>query len=505
MTAANVTFYERVEDALQDKNLRAALELATTRFVTLRRNAFASLPEADALRDHARTIRAHTLANLDRYLAQFAEAVEASGGHICWAETPEEANRYVVELAKSRGVKAVVKSKSMISEELEINHELEAAGMRVVETDLGEYIIQLAQEKPSHIIAPVIHKSRQQIADLFREKLQATDADLADVPSMTALARRMLRADFLQADMGISGVNFGVAETGSICLVTNEGNGRLTTTTPRIHVAMMGMERLVPTLEDLGVMLQLLARSATGQKLSVYSNIITGPRRRGEEMMDREGEEAHKPEDTNEAISKNRKSKIVNHKSMEPDGPDELHIIILDNGRSKVLGSELAEILYCIRCGACLNICPVYQQIGGHAYGSVYPGPVGAVLTPGLLGVEPWSELPHASSLCGACREVCPMRIDIPRMLLKLRDRGIKAGKAPAWLKLGLRLYRLAVVRPWLYRLGGQMGQSGLKVLARNGWIKKLPGPLAAWTDYRDFPAFAPKSFSQRWREERGN
>jgi L-lactate dehydrogenase complex protein LldF len=497
MIASKVTFYDRVEDALQDKKLHAALELATTRFVTLRQNAFASLPEADALRDHARSIRAHTLASLDCYLAQFAEAVEANGGHICWAQTPEEANRYVVQLARSRGVKSVVKSKSMISEELEINHELEAAGVRVVETDLGEYIIQLAHEKPSHIIAPVIHKSRQQVADLFREKLKATDADLADVPSMTALARRMLRADFLQADMGISGVNFGVAETGSICLVTNEGNGRLTTTIPRIHVAMMGMERLVPTLEDLGVMLQLLARSATGQKLSVYSNIVTGPRRRGEETERRGSEE-------NERFA-NRKSQIQNRKSAEPDGPDELHIIILDNGRSKILGSELAEILYCIRCGACLNICPVYQQIGGHAYGSVYPGPVGAVLTPGLFGVEPWSELPHASSLCGACREVCPMRIDIPGMLLKLRDDSIKAGKAPGWLKLGLRLYCFAVVRPWLYRLGGQMSRVGMKVLARNGWIKKLPGPLAAWTDSRDFPAFAPKSFSQRWREERAN
>lgn len=488
MTTANVTFYERVEDALKDKKLHAALELATTRFVTLRRNAFISLPESDALRDHARRIRAHTLANLDRYLAQFAAAVEAQGGHICWAETPEDANRYVSELVRSRGVKTVVKSKSMISEELEINHELEAAGVRVVETDLGEYIIQLAHEKPSHIIAPVIHKSRQQVADLFREKLNATDADLADVPSMTALARRMLRADFLQADMGISGVNFGVAETGSICLVTNEGNGRLTTTTPRLHVAMMGMERLLPTLEDLGVMLQLLARSATGQKLSVYGNIITGPRR-SEETKRRGGEE--------DASSANRKS-------VEPDGPDELHIIILDNGRSKILGSELAEILYCIRCGACLNICPVYQQIGGHAYGSVYPGPVGAVLTPGLFGLEPWSELPHASSLCGACREVCPVRIDIPRMLLKLRDDGIQAGQAPAWLKLGLRLYRFAVVRPWLYRLGGQISRVGMKVIAPNGWIRKLPGPLSAWTDSRDFPAFAPKSFSQRWREERG-
>ncbi len=540
MTAANLTFYERVEDALKDKKLHAALELATTRFVTLRAKGFASLPEIEALRDHARHIRAHTLANLDRYLAQFADAVERAGGHVCWAETPEKANRYVVELAKARGVKAVVKSKSMISEELELNHELETAGMRVVETDLGEYIIQLAQERPSHIIAPVIHKSKQQIADLFREKLNASEADLADVPSMTALARRLLRADFLQADMGISGVNFGVAETGSICLVTNEGNGRLTTTTPRIHVAMMGMERLVPTIEDLGVMLQILARSATGQKLSVYTNIITGPRRRGEETQGSGGAEEHAAsgapkggsrgaeeteregvevsgnweelKGTGRNSGENPKSTpaqaraVQNPKSdEEPDGPDEFHVVILDNGRSKILGSELAEILYCIRCGACLNICPVYQQIGGHAYGSVYPGPVGSVLTPGLSGLEGWVDLPHASTLCGACREVCPVRIDIPRMLLKLRDEGTKVGKTPMWLKLGIGLYRFAVVRPGVYRLGGQMARLGTRWLAQNGWIKKLPGPLAAWTDYRDFPAFAPKSFSQRWREERGN
>ncbi len=495
MTAANVTFYERVEDALEDKKLRAAVNLATTRFVGNRARGMASLPEVEALRDHARRIRAHTLANLDRYLAQFAENVERLGGHICWAATPEEANRYVVELAQARGVKSVVKSKSMISEELELNHELEAAGVRVVETDLGEYIIQLAHEKPSHIIAPVIHKSRQQIADLFREKIGASEADLADVPSMTALARRLLRADFLQADMGISGVNFGVAESGSICLVTNEGNGRLTTTVPRIHVAMMGMERLVPTLEDLGVMLQLLARSATGQKLSVYSNIITGPRWRGEEAKSGGGESA------NRRISE---SPISNLQS-EPDGPDELHIVILDHGRSQILGSELAEILYCIRCGACLNICPVYQQIGGHAYGSVYPGPVGAVLTPGLYGIGPWNELPHASSLCGACREVCPVRIDIPRMLLKLRNEVTQAGHAPTWLKIGMKLYRFGVVHPWLYRFGGQMSCWATRLLAKNGWISQLPGPVAAWTDYRDFPAFAPKSFSQRWKEERGN
>lgn len=470
MTVSNITFYERVDDALKNKQLHTALNVSTTRFTASRNRAIDSLPEASPLRDHARRIRAHTLAHLDRYLAQFAGAVEKLGGHVYWAETDEDATRYVSDLAQARGVKKVVKSKSMVTEELELNHALEAIGVQVVETDLGEYIIQLANEKPSHIIAPVIHKTRQDVAELFRKKLQATDEDVSDVPHMTALARRLLRHDFLEADMGITGVNFAVAETGSMCLVMNEGNGRLCTTTPRIHVAMMGMERIVPTVEDLGVMLQILARSATGQKLSVYTNIISGPRR-----------------------------------SQEPDGPDEFHVVIVDNGRSKLLGSELAEILYCIRCGACLNVCPVYQQIGGHAYGSVYPGPVGSVVTPGLYGIDPWSELPHASSLCGACREVCPVRINIPRMLLKLREQGTEAGKSPAWLKLGLRLYQFAGLRPGLYRLGGRLSGWGTRLIGRKGWIKRLPGPLAGWTNHRDFPVFAEKSFSQRWREERGN
>jgi len=477
MTTSNVTFYERAEDALQNTQLQRALSITTTRFATMRNMAIGSLPEADKLRDHARRIRAHTIANLDHYLGQFADSVERLGGHVHWAETVAEANQYVVDLAQKHAVKKVVKSKSMVSEELEINHALEAIGVHVAETDLGEYIIQLAGEKPSHIIAPVIHKTRQDVAKLFRDKLNATNDDLADVPNMTALARRMLRQDFLEADMGISGVNFGVAESGSICLVTNEGNGRLTTTTPRIHVALMGMERLVPTIEDLGVMIQILARSATGQKLSVYTNIVTGPRRVS----------ANGPENGN-----------------EPDGPDEFHVVIVDNGRSKILGGELAEILYCIRCGACLNACPVYQQIGGHAYNSVYPGPIGSVVTPGLYGIDHWSELPHASSLCGACREICPVRINIPRMLLKLRDESTRAGKSPGWLKMGLPLYRFAALRPGLFRLGGRLSSWATHLLGKDGWIKKLPGPLSGWTDQRDFPVFAKKSFSQRWREERG-
>jgi L-lactate dehydrogenase complex protein LldF len=268
--------------------------------------------------------------------------------------------------------------------------------------------------------------------------------------------------------MGISGVNFGVAQTGSICLVENEGNGRLTTTPPRVHVALMGIERLVPTLEDLGVMLQVLARSATGQKITVYNNILTGPRRAG-----------------------------------EADGPEELHIVLVDNGRSRVLASEAAEILYCIRCGACLNACPVYQQIGGHAYGSVYPGPVGAVLTPALGGIGPWNDLPHASSLCGACREVCPVRIDIPRMLLELRDEGHKAGKTPLWLKLGLPVYGFTAAHPALFRLAVKLSGLATRLIANKGWLKWLPPPLNGWTNYRDFPVFANAPFSEQLKQRR--
>jgi L-lactate dehydrogenase complex protein LldF len=286
---------------------------------------------------------------------------------------------------------------------------------------------------------------------------------------MTQFARRALRPAFLSADLGISGVNFGIAKTGGICICTNEGNGRLTTTLPRVHVAMMGIERIVPTIEDLGVMLQVLARSATGQNLTVYSNVIHGPR----------------PTTADRA---------------EPDGPDELHVVLLDNGRSKVLASEVAEILYCIRCGACLNACPVYQQIGGHAYGSVYPGPVGAVLTPALWGQGQWSDLPHASSLCGACREVCPVRIDIPKLLLRLRAAGDDEGRTPGWVAQGMKVFRFAAVRPWAFRLAGRVSAIATSLVADRGWIRRLPGPLAGWTSSRDFRPMAKESFEDRWK-----
>ncbi|HVG68425.1 MAG TPA: LutB/LldF family L-lactate oxidation iron-sulfur protein, partial [Gaiellales bacterium] len=363
----------------------------------------------------------------------------------------------------------IVKGKSMVSEEIELNHVLEDNGIEVVETDLGEYIVQLDNDKPSHIVAPILHKTKEDCARVFKEKLGATDEEVAGVPQMTQLARRVLRKAFLKADMGISGVNFGVAETGSVCICTNEGNGRLSTSLPRIHVAIMGMERLVPTAADLGVMLEVLGRSGTGQRLTVYSNILSGPRRPG-----------------------------------EADGPEEFHVVIVDNGRSAVLAGELAEILYCIRCGACLYACPVYQQIGGHAYGSVYSGPVGSVLSPALGGIHAFHDLPHASTLCGACKEVCPVRIDIPRMLLRLRAKGVEAGESPQWVSLGIKVLGWIGTKPRLFGLAGRVAARVAGTMSSDGWIRELPLHMAGWTASRDFPVPARESFQERWAKRHG-
>jgi L-lactate dehydrogenase complex protein LldF len=467
------TFYERVDKAIGSPALQAAVRNATFRMSSGRDAAVAAFPEMDVVRDHARAIRAHTIARLDHYLREFEANVKRRGGHVHWAATSEEAVAIVVGIAREHGVKAVVKGKSMVSEEIELNPGLAAAGVQVLETDLGEYIVQLDDDHPSHIVMPIIHKSRHDVARLFRSKLQATDDEVADAPRMAALARRVLRKGFLQADMGISGGNFGVASTGSVCITTNEGNGRLTTSLPRVHVALMGIERIVPGLDDLGVMLQVLGRSATGQKLTVYSNVMSGPRRHQGGGAD------------------------------ESDGPEHFHVVLVDNGRSKLVGSELAEILYCIRCGACLNSCPVYQQLGGHAYGSIYPGPVGAVLMPALQGLHKWHDLPQASSLCGACREVCPVRIDIPRMLLELRDKTTELGLTPTWVTFGLTVFRHVAVRPAVFRRAQALAAWATRRLAADGWIKSLPGHMARWTKKRDFPAFAPKTFQRQWEARR--
>jgi L-lactate dehydrogenase complex protein LldF len=466
-----MTFETRITQALHNPTLQIALDRNAERRVAGRNAAFVSLPDAEYVRDHGRAIRIDTLAHLDRYLEQFTANLERNGGQVHWAADAAQARQIVLALvrraAKLRpagvdGPPLVAKSKSMVTEEIELNHVLEAAGVRAVETDLGEFIVQLRGEAPSHLITPAVHLRREDVSLLFQEQFGM--APTLDVEQMTAVARAELRRAFFTADVGLSGVNFGVAETGSLALVTNEGNGRLCTTVPRVHVALMGIERLVPTLVDLEVMLRLLPRSATAQKLTSYVSLLSGPRRPG-----------------------------------EPDGPQELHVVLLDNGRSRTLGGELAESLLCIRCGACLNVCPVYREIGGHAYGSTYGGPIGSVVSTALFGTE-FRQLADASTLCGACRDICPVRIDIPTMLLAVRGQHVAASKSPAWLKLGLAAWAWAMAAPARYRLAQRVAALGTRLIAHNGRIRWLPPPLDAWTHRRDFPPFARTTFRDRWR-----
>lgn len=466
MSIPSPAFRARIREGLGNAVLQEALGRATRSFLISRLKALSDLPDAETVRDRARAIRAHTIAHLDRYLEQFAQEVERHGGKVFWAATAREACDYIVSLARSRGIPMVAKSKSMVSEEIGLNHTLEAAGIRVVETDLGEFIIQLAGERPSHIITPAIHKRREDVSQIFQKHLGMPPTH--EISEMTAAARRALRQVFLDARMGISGVNFGIAETGTLVLVTNEGNGRMVTTLPPIHVALMGIERVVPTWEDTEILLRVLARSATGQALTAYTSFLTGPRRRG-----------------------------------EPDGPEELHVVLVDNGRSRWLGTPLEEALYCIRCGACLNACPVYQAIGGHAYGSVYPGPIGSIVTP-MLGEGNGAELAYASSLCGACQEVCPVRIAIPDLLVRWRQ--MRAGSLlPAWERLGLRGYAWAARHPSVWARIGRWAMALLRRVGREGWLRRGPGPLRAWTAVRDFPVPRRSAFRDWWASRKGD
>ncbi|MCL4870672.1 MAG: iron-sulfur cluster-binding protein [Anaerolineae bacterium] len=454
-----LSFSERIEAAQANPERIAAIQRAAMRFYNHRQEGITSLPDADAARDLARKIRAHTIAHLDEYLLQLEAAAQANGTQVHWARDAAAAQNTIRAIAAQNNVRLAVKSKSMVSEEVGVNHALQADGVQVVETDLGEYIAQLSGDTPSHIIAPVLHLTRQEVGYIFQDNLGVSYTD--DPLKLNDIARQTLRQLFLRADMGISGCNFAVAETGTTCIVTNEGNGRMVTTLPRIHVVLMGMERLVPTPDDLAVMLQLLARSATGQKMSVYTSLTSGPRR---------------PD--------------------EPHGPEQVHLIILDNGRSQALAGEMAEILYCIRCGACLNACPVYRVIGGHAYGSVYSGPVGAVVSPILGGMAAHGDLPHASTLCGACQEVCPVRIDLPKLLLRLRRQGVEAGQTPLWLRMGMNGFAAAAARPTLFALAQKV--AGL--LLGGTWKTTLPAPAAGWTQFRHFPPFDRQRFQDRER-----
>jgi L-lactate dehydrogenase complex protein LldF len=449
------TFGENAKAALADVHLRGALKNATSLFGERRKAAAASLPNWEELRSEARAIKDEVLSHLDRYLEEFVGNAESRGAKIHWARDAAEANSIICGLAIERKAHTVVKSKSMTTEETHLNAALEAAGMQVVETDLGEYIIQLAEEPPSHIIAPAIHKTRGQIAELFNAELGMPLTD--DVARLTSTARATLRDRFAAADAGISGVNFAIAETGTIVIVENEGNIRLTTSLPRIHIAVMGIEKVLPRFADLDVFLKLLPRSGTGQRLTTYQSYITGTKRQA-------GDE----------------------------GPEELHIVLLDNGRSRMLAHPVTrQSLACIRCGACLNACPVYQQVGGHAYGSVYPGPIGAVITPQLMGIEKSAQLPYASSLCGACREVCPVKIDIPRLLLHLRAE-IAPRKGKLSERLAFKMWAQVMMRPSLYKMSSVVG----RIMQRFVPVAK------AWTNGRDLRAIESKSFHELWSDE---
>jgi L-lactate dehydrogenase complex protein LldF len=448
-------FREIARLKLADGHTQAALDSSTARLAGHRVEAWAGLPDVEGLRQQAHDARMRVIDDLDRYVTEFSLALTAVGGKTYMAKTAEDARAYVAGVCRLTGATLAAKSKSMVSEEIGLNEALEGAGVKAVETDLGEYILQLAGEHPVHIVAPAIEKTAEDVAELLGEVEGRPVA--ADLETLTRTARRQLRETFLRADVGITGANFAVCETGSVCLVTNEGNGRLVSSLPRVHVVLLGMERLVATLADLSVCLRLLARSSTGQKLTSYTTLITGPRRAGEQ-----------------------------------DGPEELHVVILDNGRSDLVGGRYREMLACIRCGACLNVCPVYRKTGGAAYGPVYSGPMGAVLAPLLVGLERAPSLPHASSLCGACTDACPVKIPLHELLLELRADLVDQRVASRRERLAFWLWSLAWSRPFGYRASVALARLGHPVAGRIG-------PGRAWGANRALPRLAPK----RYRESR--
>jgi L-lactate dehydrogenase complex protein LldF len=458
MQISSMHFKANASVKLKDSTLQKAMLKAKGKFVDGRAAAMEELGNFEELREAGKIIRNRALENLDVWLMRFEREATARGAVVHWAETGEEVNRIVLEIAREHGVKKVIKSKSMVSEECNLNPALERAGIHVVETDLGEYILQLANEPPSHIIAPAVHKTREQVADLF---VAAHHTERKTDPSaLTREAREVLRPHFMTAEMGISGANFLIAETGSTVMVTNEGNGRMVSTLPPIHVAITGVEKVIPTLEDFTTLLRLLTRSATGQPISNYVSVNTGVR-----------------------------------SADDADGPEHFHIILVDSGRTKLLGTELQSALRCIRCGACMNHCPVYQNVGGHAYGWVYPGPIGSVLTPMYIGLENALDLPQAATLCNECGVVCPVKIPLPELMRVLREKEFEGGMRPWTERLSMKAWRWAVLRPRAYALLAGMGAKLLSIMGgRKKLLHKLPG-LDGWTDGRDMPAPSGETF----------
>lgn len=467
-------FEQKIHETLADTRLQQAVYTATGRLKDSRLAVIAPhvLPDYQELRAHAHLLKRHTVEHLDHYLEKFQRNVESRGGQVVFCNDGAEVANFVLALAKKRGARLIVKSKSMTTEEVDLNEHLEHHGLESVETDLGEYILQLAHERPYHIVAPALHKTRYDVAEILTRRLNAPHE--TKIEKQTAIARAVLRQKFLAADIGISGANFLVADSGAVVLVENEGNARLATTLPKIHIVVAGIEKVIPRAQDLAVFLKLLARSATGQLLSVYTSFLSGPRRAG-----------------------------------EIDGPDEFYVLLLDNGRTKLLpDSAKRQSLYCIRCGACLNACPVYRKIGGHSFPWVYSGPIGAILTPQFMGVSREPSLPFASSLCGACAEVCPVKIDIPRVLVELRadvHQSEARQRRNRLEKLAFRLFRWLMQHPRAYEWAGRLAAS-LANSADGGWMRRVPvllnvGPVRAWLSQRDLPPPPSRSFRQLWRQ----
>ncbi len=466
MQVASMHFKSKSAIQLDNAHFQKNMRRFGRGFAEKRAVAVSQLDIFEDLRDAAKDIRNRGLENLDAYLIKFEEMAKSRGTVVHWAETAEDVNRIVIEIAQANGVKKIVKSKSMVSEESGLNHALADVGIQAIETDLGEYIVQLAKEPPSHLIAPAIHKSKEDVAELFQQHHNLPYK--LDIPALTKEARQILRPHFLSADMGISGGNFLIAETGSVTLVTNEGNGRMVTTVPKIHVAITGIEKVLPTLDDFATIMRLLPRSATGQAISNYVTVLTG----------------HKGRD-------------------DHDGPEQSHVILVDSGRSAMLGTEMQEALRCIRCGACMNHCPVYQNIGGHAYGWVYPGPIGAVLTPNYVGLNNALDLPQAATLCNACGVVCPVKIPLPDLMRHLREKQIEQNLRPFGERVSIKLWRYVATRPALYAFATKLAVRFGKFLGgRDGLIHSLPR-LDGWTKGRDMPAPAGKTFRELYAQKK--
>ncbi len=469
MLATSHAFKENAHEALRNQSLQRSLARSKSSFQARRAAAVMNLPEFEQLRDEGRAIKDHTLANLDFYLEQFAASVERAGGHVHWCSTADDARAAVLGICRDAGARTVTKGKSMISEELALNDHLDRHGIEPIETDLGEYIIQLRKEHPSHIIAPAFHLNREDWEAQFRLSHTDLPADrpFAERRDILTEARSRLRERFLAADVGITGANFLIAETGSSVIVTNEGNGDLTQTLPRVHVAIASIEKIVPTLEDATSLLRFLARSATGQDFSVYTTFSTGGRRPG-----------------------------------DLDGPEQYHVVLVDNGRSAMVGTEFQEMLRCIRCAACMNHCPVYGAIGGHAYGWVYPGPMGSVLTPALIGVDEAGNLPNATTFCGKCESVCPVKIPLPKMMRHWREREFERHLQPAAQRKNLALWAWFARRPAAYRAMTRAAVAALGFAGRKrGRFASLP-LASGWTATRDMPAPEGETFFARYARE---